>query len=257
MGDVSKKLINQFATNLNTMLDKADQRHDRGGRARIRARRCCCRRRDCRERCGDDRRCRAPRRRPGGRRPSRRPRHLSLRLPRGPAGEAHGATINGPAADPIELSDVAGSAIAQARAAAHRRARAAVDHRCVACASDRDSPRDDVAAVAASCSAGRPEATSTSSSATPRRPVVMRNAPLLDDGRPMPTRYWLDRQAPRSAPSAGWKQRGAVRRAEAEIDPLPVADAHARYAAERDAATPARTHAALVRTAASAARAPA
>ena len=44
----------------------------------------------------------------------------------------------------------------------------------------------------ACCSAGRRAARSRSSCATtPGAPVVIRNAPLLDDGTPMPTRYWL------------------------------------------------------------------
>jgi uncharacterized protein len=69
------------------------------------------------------------------------------------------------------------------------------------------------------------------------QPVVLRNAPLFPDGEPMPTRYWLvgrDEVLSVSRLEAG----GAVRQAEAEVDPLLVADAHARYAAERDAAIP-------------------
>jgi hypothetical protein len=69
-------------------------------------------------------------------------------------------------------------------------------------------------------------------------PVVLRNAPLLDDGTPMPTRYWLIGAAEVLAISR-LESLGAVRRAEAEVDPVLVADAHARYAAERDAALPA------------------
>jgi hypothetical protein len=68
-------------------------------------------------------------------------------------------------------------------------------------------------------------------------PVVIRNAPLLHDGTPMPTRYWLVGAAQRDAVSRV-EAAGGVRRAEAEVDPLDVADAHARYAAERDAAVP-------------------
>jgi hypothetical protein len=71
-------------------------------------------------------------------------------------------------------------------------------------------------------------------------PVVVRNSPLLDDGEPMPTLYWLvgRREVLQvSRLEAG----GGVRRAEAEIDPALVADAHRRYAAERDALVPA-TH---------------
>jgi hypothetical protein len=68
-------------------------------------------------------------------------------------------------------------------------------------------------------------------------PVVIRNEPLLQDGTPMPTRYWLvgaalcDRV---SRLEAG----GGVRQAEASVEPGELAAAHARYAAERDAALP-------------------
>jgi hypothetical protein len=69
-------------------------------------------------------------------------------------------------------------------------------------------------------------------------PVVIRNAPFLADGVPMPTRYWLVSPTLRllvDRLEAG----GGVRRAEAEVDPAAVAAAHARYAAERDRAIPA------------------
>ena len=69
-------------------------------------------------------------------------------------------------------------------------------------------------------------------------PVVIRNAPVLDDGRPMPTRYWLIDPALRSA-IGRLEAEGGVRRAEAEVDPAELAAAHQRYAAERDAAIPA------------------
>jgi uncharacterized protein len=68
-------------------------------------------------------------------------------------------------------------------------------------------------------------------------PVVMRNAPLLDDGEPMPTRYWLvGKQEVRAV--SHLEAGGGVRRAESEIDPAEITDAHARYAAERDAEIP-------------------
>jgi uncharacterized protein len=69
-------------------------------------------------------------------------------------------------------------------------------------------------------------------------PLVLRNAPLFDDGQPMPTRYWLVGKHEVLAVSR-LEAGGAVRRAESEIDPVLVADAHARYATERDAALPA------------------
>jgi uncharacterized protein len=68
-------------------------------------------------------------------------------------------------------------------------------------------------------------------------PAVLRNAPLLDDGTPMPTRYWLtDRALLRRISTL--EAAGGVRAAEAEIPAAEVAAAHARYAAERDAAIP-------------------
>jgi hypothetical protein len=68
-------------------------------------------------------------------------------------------------------------------------------------------------------------------------PMVLRNGPLLDDGTPMPTRYWLVDPGLRVV-IGRLEADGGVRRAEAEIDPGAIADAHARYAAERDAALP-------------------
>lgn len=66
-------------------------------------------------------------------------------------------------------------------------------------------------------------------------PVVLRNAPLLDDGTPMPTRYWLI--GPREIIAVSrLEAAGGVRQAEAAIDPAAIEAAHARYAAERDAA---------------------
>jgi hypothetical protein len=68
-------------------------------------------------------------------------------------------------------------------------------------------------------------------------PLVLRNAPLMHDGTPMPTRYWLVGE-----PERTWMGRleaeGGVNQAEAEVDPDELAAAHARYAAERDAAIP-------------------
>jgi hypothetical protein len=69
-------------------------------------------------------------------------------------------------------------------------------------------------------------------------PVVLRNSPFLDDGEPMPTRYWLVGRR-ESLEISRLESRGGVRRAEEEIDPALVADAHRRYAMERDAEVPA------------------
>ncbi len=69
-------------------------------------------------------------------------------------------------------------------------------------------------------------------------PLVIRNAPVLDDGRPMPTRFWLLASDVRDAVGR-LEAAGGVDRAEAEVDADELADAHRRYAAERDAAMPA------------------
>ena len=69
-------------------------------------------------------------------------------------------------------------------------------------------------------------------------PVVIRNAPLLADGTPMPTRYWLVGEPERTLVSR-LEADGGVDLAEAEVDDAALAEAHACYAAERDAAVPA------------------
>jgi hypothetical protein len=66
-------------------------------------------------------------------------------------------------------------------------------------------------------------------------PLVIRNAPLLDDGTPMPTRYWLVGEPERSKVGT-LESSGGVGRAESAVDPAELADAHTRYAVERDAA---------------------
>ena len=69
-------------------------------------------------------------------------------------------------------------------------------------------------------------------------PVVIRNHPLLEDGRPMHTHFWLMGDDLRSRIGT-LESTGGVRAAEADCDPVELVDAHARYAAERDAAIPA------------------
>jgi hypothetical protein len=64
-------------------------------------------------------------------------------------------------------------------------------------------------------------------------PMVIANEPLLRDGTPMPTRYWLvdpDLRAQISRLEAD----GGVRESARNVPPVVVADAHRRYAAERD-----------------------
>jgi hypothetical protein len=68
-------------------------------------------------------------------------------------------------------------------------------------------------------------------------PLVLRNAPVMFNGRPMPTLYWLiGKDALRRVSQL--EAAGGVRTAEAEIPAADVAAAHARYAAEREAAMP-------------------
>lgn len=69
-------------------------------------------------------------------------------------------------------------------------------------------------------------------------PVVLRNAPILADGTPMPTRYWLVGEREHLDVSR-LESTGGVRQAEADVPADAVADAHRRYAAERDAQIPA------------------
>src|SRR5947207_5379773 len=66
-------------------------------------------------------------------------------------------------------------------------------------------------------------------------PIVIRNAPLLADGTPMPTLYWLVDDRLREAVSR-LESVGGVKAAEADVDHEELAAAHRRYAEERDAA---------------------
>ena len=69
-------------------------------------------------------------------------------------------------------------------------------------------------------------------------PLVIRNAPLLDDGTPMPTLYWLVGEPERSRVGR-LEAAGGVSASEAAVDPDELAAAHERYRAERDADLPA------------------
>ena len=69
------------------------------------------------------------------------------------------------------------------------------------------------------------------------RPAVIENAPLLRDGRPMPTRYWLTDPDLRDGVSR-LEAAGGVRRAEREVSGEALAEAHSCYAAERDCLVP-------------------
>jgi hypothetical protein len=68
-------------------------------------------------------------------------------------------------------------------------------------------------------------------------PVVLRNAPFLADGTPMPTRYYLVGHELVKAVSR-IESIGAVDEVEAELDDEVIAAIHARYEAERDTAIP-------------------
>jgi exopolyphosphatase / guanosine-5'-triphosphate,3'-diphosphate pyrophosphatase len=68
-------------------------------------------------------------------------------------------------------------------------------------------------------------------------PAVIENAPLLYDGTPMPTRFWLVDSALREAVSR-LEAAGGVRQATESVPPQAVEEAHALYAAERGRALP-------------------
>lgn len=101
--------------------------------------------------------------------------------------------------------------------------------------SDAVATTDDIAAVAAMI--GRPPQADFDVvvRGADAMPVVIRNAPFLHDGTPMPTRYWLVDPELTFAISR-LESAGAVKQLDAELDPLAVQAAHDRYAAERDAA---------------------
>jgi len=68
-------------------------------------------------------------------------------------------------------------------------------------------------------------------------PVVIRNGPIMEDGRPMPTRYWLvGRELSRLV--GRLEGDGGVRSAELAVNADDLAATHDRYAAERDAQIP-------------------
>lgn len=69
------------------------------------------------------------------------------------------------------------------------------------------------------------------------QPVVIRNGPLLEDGTPMPTRWWLVGRREREAVSR-LEAAGGVREAERSVDAGELRAAHLRYASERSAELP-------------------
>ena len=68
--------------------------------------------------------------------------------------------------------------------------------------------------------------------------MVIVNDPLLRDGTPMPTRYWLI-DPDLSVGVGRLEAEGGVKLAETTLPSDAIADAHARYAHERDALLPA------------------
>ena len=69
-------------------------------------------------------------------------------------------------------------------------------------------------------------------------PVVICNPPILDDGTPMATRYWLVGEPERKRVSE-LEAAGGVRAAASAVASTDLAAAHERYRVERDKATPA------------------
>lgn len=104
--------------------------------------------------------------------------------------------------------------------------------------SSRPVEADDVASVTALLGRSPAGGFSVAVRARDGTPVVISNAPFLDDGTPMPTRYWLVGRREQELVGR-LESAGGVRRAEQAIDPNDLAAAHARYAAERDATIPA------------------
>lgn len=68
-------------------------------------------------------------------------------------------------------------------------------------------------------------------------PRVIRNDPLLTNGRPMPTLYWLVDPLIRSKIGT-LESRGGVKQAEKECDSDSLKEAHERYGKERDLQIP-------------------
>lgn len=65
-------------------------------------------------------------------------------------------------------------------------------------------------------------------------PVVICNDPFLDDGCPMPTRFWLVGEIERATVSR-LEAAGGVKAAEAAVSADDLRNAHQRYRQERDA----------------------
>ena len=204
--------MDQFANNLNTMLDAEEDDPDEAEKlvaealahadevegARGRGRRI----RQGRGEGGCEGNCR---RRHRGRQRCCRRRRATVRK------------IEGPAAEPIELSDVRRRRRCSSACCRCSAAWCCCCSCCAACASSRTDADGRPPPASPSCSAASRRASSRWSSATTHgEPVVLRNAPFLHDGTPMPTRYWLvGRDA--TCRVSRLEADGGVRRAEAEV----------------------------------------
>ena len=69
-------------------------------------------------------------------------------------------------------------------------------------------------------------------------PVVVKNEPLLFDGTPMPTRFWLVGSQAHLFVSR-LESAGCIDLAESEVDPQELVQTHMMYAIERDSQIPA------------------
>ena len=231
--------MTQFATNLNTMLDEPSGRGDRprdtaDGRAPTG------RRADDADAGAEAAARAAP---PASRRAPQRRSPAHRRCAR--------STARRPSRSSCPTSPA--RAILKRAAAARRRPRAAVRSSCcAACASDGRRSAT-TSPLFARCSGTTRAARSRSSCATPtaRRWCCATHRCSTTARRCRRATGWS--AATEVVAVSRLEAAGGVRRAEAEIDPASIADAHRRYAAERDAALPPRSHRALARPAASAA----
>lgn len=68
-------------------------------------------------------------------------------------------------------------------------------------------------------------------------PLVLETSPILEDGTPMPTIFWLVGRELRQDVSRV-ESRGGVRQADATLDPMDIAESHERYRKCRDSKIP-------------------
>lgn len=68
-------------------------------------------------------------------------------------------------------------------------------------------------------------------------PLVLETSPILEDGTPMPTIFWLIGKELRQDVSRV-ESRGGVKWADTNIDPASIADSHKRYRLRRESKIP-------------------